>query len=236
MKLSVKEVARLFNISEKTVYRWIQTDNLPHYRIGGQYRFSYSELLEWAAIHGTTVQSDLFAENGEQADSPVSIANAIELGGIHYRIEGSSKEDILRSVVSLVKLPDGINRDIFLQFILARERLGTTAIGEGIAIPHVRNPVVFHSEHPQVSLFFLEKPVDFGALDGIPVSILFLIISPNIAGHLKLLSHLMFVLKNSEVLAVLKGSGTRNEILSAIRNAEASFAQNCRTAGIQPAS
>lgn len=235
MKLSVKEVARLFNISEKTVYRWIQTDNLPHYRIGGQYRFSHSELLEWAAIHGTTVQSDLIAEIGEHADSPISIADAIELGGIHYRIEGSSKEDVLRSVVSSVKLPDGVNRDIFLQFILARERLGTTAIGEGIAIPHVRNPVVFHSEQPQVSLFFLEKPVDFGALDGIPVSILFLIISPNIATHLKLLSHLMFVLKNSEVLAVLKGNGTRNEILLAVRNAEASFAQTTRTAEIQNA-
>jgi len=220
MKLSVKDVSRLFNISDKTVYRWIQADNLPHYRIGGQYRFSYSELLEWAAAHGAKIRADLFDEVAEADDCDVSIATALEAGGINYRIEGSTKEEILSSVVSLMRLPESINKDIFLQFLLAREKLGSTAIGNGIAIPHVRNPVVVHSETPQISLFFLEKPVDFGALDGVPVSTIFLIVSPNIRCHLKLLAQLMFVLRDEKVLEMLSKVASRNEILTAIRNAE----------------
>lgn len=223
MKLSVKDVSRLFNISDKTVYRWIQTDNLPHYRIGGQYRFSYSELLEWAAAHGAKIQADFFDEAIEAEDCNVSIATALEAGGINYRIEGSSKEEILSSAVSLMRLPENINKDIFLQFLLAREKLGSTAIGNGIAVPHVRNPVVMHSETPQISLFFLEKPVDFGALDGVPVTAIFLIVSPNIKCHLKLLAQLMFVLKDEIVLEMLSKVASRNEILTAIRNAESSI-------------
>jgi len=241
MKLSVKDVSRLFNISEKTVYRWIQSDNLPHYRIGGQYRFSYSELLEWAAAHGAKIRADLFDEIAEVDDCNVSIAAALEAGGINYRIEGSTKEEILSSIVSLMRLPESVNKDIFLQFLLAREKLGSTAIGNGIAIPHVRNPVVVHSETPQISLFFLEKPVDFGAIDGVPVSTIFLIVSPNIRCHLKLLAQLMFVLRDTKVLQMLGKVASRNEILTAIRNAERPILEKQQseiegTSGARPAS
>lgn len=234
MKLSVKDVSRLFNISEKTVYRWIQSDNLPHYRIGGQYRFSYSELLEWAAAKGTAIRADLFDEAAESDTCETAVSEALEAGGINYRIEGSDKEEILRSVVSLMKLPETINRDVFLQFLLAREKLGTTAIGNGIAIPHVRNPIVAHSETPQISLFFLEHPVDFGALDGIPVSALFLLVSPNIRCHLKMLAQLMYVLRDEAVLAAVQKVASRNEILAAVRLAEQSLRARRRETGEAP--
>lgn len=222
MKLSVKDVAQLFKISEKTVYRWVQSDDLPHYRIGGQYRFSYSELLEWSAVRGREIQTDLFQGHEESGlGYSLSVAEALEAGGINYRIEGSDREQVLRQMVSLIRLPEDVNREIFLQFLLAREKLGSTAIGNGIAIPHVRNPMVFHSDKPLISLFFLEKPVDFGALDGKPVSKLFLIVSPNISFHLKLLSRLMFLLRNEKVMQSLESVAARNEILSAVRQAEA---------------
>lgn len=230
MKLSVKDVARLFNISEKTVYRWIQADALPHYRVGGQYRFNYSELLEWSAARGETVRAELFDGAIESDECHISIDEALGTGGIHYRIEGLDKEEILSSVVSLMKLPESVNRDVLLQFLIAREKLGSTAIGNGIAIPHVRNPVVVHSEKPQISLFFLENSVDFGALDGEPVSKIFLILSPNIKCHLALLARLMFVLKDESVLKTLRGISSRNDILAAVRRAEASIAERAPAA------
>ena len=76
--------------------------------------------------------------------------------------------------------------------ILAREALGSTGIGDGIAIPRVRNPIVLHLSRPIVTLCFLERPVDFGALDGQPVTTLFTLISPTVRAHLHLLSRLSY--------------------------------------------
>jgi PTS system nitrogen regulatory IIA component len=117
-------------------------------------------------------------------------------GGIFYRVDGTDKESVLRSVVDLMRLPDQVDREFLLQILLERESLGSTAIGEGIAIPHVRNPIVLHVARPAVTLCFLENPIDFGALDGQPVKILFALISPSIRSHLHILSRLTFALRD----------------------------------------
>lgn len=224
MNLSVRDVSRLFDISEKTVYRWIQTEKLPHYRVSGQYRFNYSELLEWSALCGSRLNPDFLQELENTEGKAVSIAEALEDGGIYYRVESESKETVLRAISGLMKLPEGTDRGLFSQFLMAREKLGSTAIGDGVAIPHVRNPVVLNLEKPSLALFFLESPVDFEALDGKPVSIVFSMISPNIKSHLQMLSRLMYLLKNDSLLQLLHAGAARSEILDTIRKAEEGFA------------
>ncbi|MFA5852548.1 MAG: PTS sugar transporter subunit IIA [Spirochaetales bacterium] len=224
MNLSVRDVSRLFDISEKTVYRWIQTEKLPHYRVSGQYRFNYSELLEWSALCGSRLNPDFLQELEKTEGKAISIADALEDGGIYYRVESESKEAVLRAISGLMNLPQGTNRELFSQFLMAREKLGSTAIGDGMAIPHVRNPVVLNSEKPSLALFFLESAVDFGAMDGKPVSIVFSMISPNIKSHLQILSRLMYLLKNDALTRLLRAGVSRNEIFDAIRIAEAGFA------------
>ena len=81
--------------------------------------------------------------------------------------------------------------------MLAREAIAPTAIGEGIAIPHVRNPVVLHVGRPSITLCFLEQPIEYDALDGKPVHTLFTIVSPTTRAHLHLMSKLSFVLRDS---------------------------------------
>ena len=115
---------------------------------------------------------------------------ALHAGGIHYRIGGSDKASVLHHVVETMRLPAEVDREFLYEVLLAREALGSTAIGDGIAIPHVRNPVILHLERPLITLCFLERPVDFGALDGQPVDTLFTLISPTVRAHLHLLSRL----------------------------------------------
>ena len=83
-----------------------------------------------------------------------------------------------------------IDRELLLRLFLAREASASTAIGEGIALPHVRNPIVLYVTRPLVTLCFLEHPIEFGALDGQPVSVLFSLISPSTRAHLQILSKL----------------------------------------------
>ena len=62
MQLTVKDVAGLLNISEKTVYRWIDERKLPGYRLSGQYRFNRAELLDWATSNRINVSPRIFEE------------------------------------------------------------------------------------------------------------------------------------------------------------------------------
>ena len=165
MQLTVRDVSELLNVSEKTIYRWISDRNLPGYRLSGQYRFNRAELLEWATGNKVNVSPKIFQEDKETAPLP-ELGDALQAGGVFYRLSGSDKESVLRSVVEHLRLPEEVDRVFLLEMLLAREALESTGIGAGIAIPHARTPIVLHVPKPLVTLCFLERPVDFGALDG----------------------------------------------------------------------
>jgi nitrogen PTS system EIIA component len=214
MELSVRDSARLLNVSEKTIYRWVKQGKLPAYRVNEQYRFNRAELLEWATSERVNVSAEIFVEphNGV---SPVGLSEALRSGGIHYRVGGSNKADVLRSAVELMPLPEKVDREFLLKVLVARESLGSTAIGDGIALPHVRNPVVMHVSRPMVTLCFLESPVDFESLDGKPVHTLFTMLSPTVRAHLHMLACLSFALRQRDFAAVIGRQGSREEILAA---------------------
>jgi len=221
MQLVVRDVAHLFNVSEKTVYRWIDQGILPAYRINDQYRFNRAELLEWATSRRMNVSPEIFAEPESSAAPLPGLVDALQAGGIFYRIGGMDKESVLRAVVETLRLPEEVDRDFLLRVLLAREALESTGVGDGIAIPHVRNPVVLHVSRPMITLCFLEHAVDFGALDGKPVNTVFSLISPTVRAHLRLLSRLSFVLQNRGFKAVIARQGSRDEIFAEARLVEA---------------
>ncbi len=220
MQLSVKETALIFSVSEKTVYRWIKREMIPCYRINDQFRFNRAELLEWATSRRIPVSADIFTEESEGNSPLPAITEALKTGGIAYRVEGSDQAAVLRSIVDLLKLPEEVDREFLYQVLLARESLGSTGIGDGIAIPHVRNPVVLHVTKPSVTLCFLENPIDFKAIDGLPVSVLFTLISPTVRAHLHLLSRLGFVLHDAAFRDALKNQASREDLLELLSLAE----------------
>ncbi len=210
MRLRVRDAAEMLNVSEKTIYRWITQKGLPAHRVNEQYRFNRAELLEWASSQRIPVSPKIF-EEPEDAFIP-SLADAMRAGGVHYRVGGVDKPSVLRSVVDVLPLPE-VDRDFLHQVLLARESLGSTAVGDGIAIPHVRNPITLHVERPVVALCFLENSIDFQAIDGKPVHTLFTIISPTIKAHLNLLSKLAFGLRDSPFAQAVRSQASREELI-----------------------
>lgn len=217
MKLTVKEAAKMFNVSEKTIYRWIEQKALPAYRINKQFRFNQTELLEWAAAGRMNVFPNLLIEPESGSDPLPDPVQALASGGIYYRVAGTDRNSVLRSVVELLRLPDHVDREFLLQVLLAREALGSTGIGDGIAIPHARNPIVLNVERPTITLCFLENPINFDALDNLPVTVLFTLVNPTVRAHLHLLSRLAFILSDKGFRDVLKQQGSRDEILAEAR-------------------
>jgi PTS system nitrogen regulatory IIA component len=225
MNLSVKDAARLLKVSEKTIYRWIGQEVIPTYRLHEQYRFNRAELLEWATARRMGVAPEAFQEPETAAMPLPSLTDALSEGGIIYRLEGNNRDEALGNVVAHLRLPDEVDRAYLLQVLIAREGLASTGIGDGIAIPHPRNPVLLHVSRPAVTLGFLENPIDFHSLDGQPVRILFTLVTPTLRSHLHLLSLLGFVLKDRGFRKVLEGQGSREEIFRELRRIEETLSE-----------
>ena len=223
MMLNVKEVARLLNVSDKKVYRLIAQNDVPVYKIGEEYRFNRVELLEWATLMGIRVSSDTFEESNLNNSSSTSFLDALKAGSIIYNVGGNDKSSVLRNLVDVLSLPADIDPEFLYQVLLAREKLGSTGIGEGIAIPHVRNPVILNVNKPVVTLCFLENSIDFDAIDGLPVKILFTLISPTIRVHLHLLSRLGYVLQNPGFKEAIQKQASPEVIIDALARAEAAI-------------
>ncbi len=224
MQLTIRDVTGFFSVSESTLTRWIKQRGLPAQHVNGQYRFHRAELLEWATANQIKFSLEMLDDLETADEPPPSLAGALEAGGIFYNVQDTSKERALRALVQVLPLPEGIDRELILRLLLVREAAATTAIGGGIALPHVRNPIVLHVDRPMITLCFLERAVDFGALDGKPVQFLFSLICPTTRNHLQMLSRLSFALQDAQFKAVIKRHGTPDEILGQARRIDAALA------------
>jgi PTS system nitrogen regulatory IIA component len=125
---------------------------------------------------------------------PGSVLPALKVNGKKQAVQ-----ELSARAAAVTGLPE---RDVF-DAVLQRERLGSTGIGAGIAIPHCKLPKVtkLHGVFAR-----LEKPIDFDALDGEPVDLIFLLVAPEAAGadHLKALARMARLLRDPAITAKLR--------------------------------
>jgi len=141
-------------------------------------------------------------------------------GGVFHDISGGDKRHVLAQFVERLPLPPEQDRKFLLDVLEAREALGSTGIGDGIAIPHVRNPIVLHVARPFVTLGLLEKPIDFEAVDDEPVHALFMVVSPLVPTHLRILAQLGFVLRDEVLRRMLRDRASADDIIGRIEMIE----------------
>lgn len=201
MLLTVRDVVRMLGIGEDDLFRMVEDAEIPACKVHGQYRFNRDEVLEWATARRLSLRAP--PAQGTAGTLP-RLDEALRAGGVYRAINGPDKKTVLTAAMSAIRLPKGVDRAFLTQMLLAREEMASTGIGEGIAIPHVRNPVVLPIPESMVSLCYLDSPVEFGAIDGKPVDTMFLIFSTSTRGHLHILSRLMLALRDERFRAGLK--------------------------------
>lgn len=136
-------------------------------------------------------------------------------------VPGGSREEILTELASRVAgqgfAPDAHR---LAERLLERERLGCTGLGGGIAIPHCKLPDI---DRVAIAVASTEKPVDFGAADGRPVTLVFLVVSPanGAAAHLQALARVSRLLRVPGVAEELRQAASPDRLLDVLREAEA---------------
>jgi PTS system nitrogen regulatory IIA component len=236
MELKIRDVAHLLGVPEKQIHEWIKDKGLPAHRIGGSHRFNRAELLEWATARQVPLAGQIFAQPEAGSARLPDLADALQLGGI-FHVEGvSDRPAALRVILQHMPLPEETDREFLLEMFLAREALASTGIGDGIAIPHVRNPVILQVPSAMITLCLLAAPIEFGAVDGKPVHALFSMISPSVKTHLHLLSRLAFALSHPEFKKAITYGTSAEQILAESRRVETGLgpAAPSTTPGVVP--
>ncbi len=121
---------------------------------------------------------------------------------VNYK--ASSKKSVFKKLVKLAEKIIKIDSQILLESLMKREKLGSTAVGNGIAIPHANCPYI---EKPMVFVAILSNSLDFNANDDQPVDIIFLLLAPDNNGteHLQALALVSRLLRNNELTTKLRG-------------------------------
>ena len=199
--LTIEEVAKYLRVSERTVYDWAQKGEIPSGKIGTVWRFKKSEIEKWV--------NDRLSSGSKSttADQAVQIRNILSPDRIVYITQSTKHDALVELAANLSTAPQVKFAQELETEILKREELMSTAIGRGIAIPHVRLSSVTDLV---MSVGICKSPViDFQTIDDVPVQLLIMIAAAynQHSYYLQTLSFLSSKLKNAELRdALLKST------------------------------
>ena len=135
----------------------------------------------------------------------MEIADILTLDAVVPGLRATSKKQALQDIARRAAVLTGVDERTIFDVLMDRERLGTTGVGNGIAIPHGKLPAL-----PRLYGLFarLEKPIDFQAIDDQPVDLIFLLLAPETAGadHLKALARVSRLLRDKTTCEKLRGT------------------------------
>jgi PTS system nitrogen regulatory IIA component len=206
MQLSITEIACALDLPKGKIERWIRQGRIPLVRRDEACTFDRQTLERWASQHNLAFRPGVKQQRDYDIPDDTSLATALKNGGVHYDVDGSQANEVFASAVARLNCIPSANKPHLVDKLVEREALASTGIGKGIAIPHPREPESLGIQEPAVAACFLSAPVDFQALDGRPVSTLFILLSPSVQIHLQLLSRLSFCLRQEAFTAFLKQS------------------------------
>ena len=203
--LTIEEVAKDLRVSERTVYDWAQKGEIPSGKIGTVWRFKKSEIEKWVndrLTSGTKTGS---------VNQAVQIRNILSPDRIVYIKQSTKHDALVELAANLSSAPQVKFAQELETEILKREELMSTAIGRGIAIPHVRLSSITDLV---MSVGICKSPIiDFQTIDDIPVQLLIMIGAAynQHSYYLQTLSFLSAKLKKTELRDALLASPNPEE-------------------------
>ena len=145
----------------------------------------------------------------------MTLTDLVAASAIVPALKVNSKKQAIQELAARAAELTGQNERTILEILMQREKLGSTAVGNGVAIPHGKLPKLGRL----FGLFArLERPIDFEALDGPPVDLIFLLLAPETAGadHLKALARIARLLRDQDIAKKLRASRDAQAIYSVL--------------------
>lgn len=203
--LTIDEVAKYLRVSERTVYEWAQKGDIPSGKIGTVWRFKKSEIEKWVNDKLSSPQSS------KNVEVSVQIKNIISPERIVFMSHPTRNDSLIELSDNLATAPQVKDARELQKEILKREELMSTAIGRGIAIPHVRLASVTDLVM-SVGISTVDV-IDFNPIDDVPVRLMFMIAAAynQHSYYLQTLSYFSAKLRSQELHDALLAAGSPEE-------------------------
>ena len=222
MDLKISDLAQLLNVSQTTIRRWLNDGKLPAYKLNRHYRFSKIEIENWD--HGAEAVTVSHTARSQRHTSPLFptskqkhlllvtstlLCCAPSIEEDIYQMQGHTKDEVIQLSMREIAYTLRVDPDVITELLLDRENLMSTALNNGVAVPHSRE-CLQHIPFDLIAITLLDTPIDYGALDGKPVDLLFFLFASSDKAHLYLLSKIAHLCSNEEVLSFSSHKGLRN--------------------------
>ena len=217
MDLTVKDISILLFMPEKEIQSLIKRKEIPFQTINDKLLFNKQQIIEWALSRNTPIN---ISDHRKMSEYHVQSLNTVLDQKSFYYDCDLSEETYIEQMVNFLDLEKNVDKGIIVQLLKNREELMSTAIGNGISLPHPRIPLMVGKNKPLINFFFLKNPLDLKSLDGKPVHTIILMISQTIKQHLSLLAHLSFLLSKETFRFALENRLNYKEILDIIAHIE----------------
>ena len=221
MHLSLADLAAMLDLEEKQLLVLMREEGLPARRIGNEYHFLKTEVDEWALRHRYALPPSYFRR---ELSGAVSLEIMLDRGGLLEAVPGDTVTAVLRNAVFALPAFPGLDREDLIEALVDREKMMPTAVGDGLAFPHPRSPIISDCENESLSLVRPVCPLDYGAFDGVPVHTLFIVLAANARRHLEVLARLSWLCRQREFGDLLRSRAPLENLRSTMQTLLGSLA------------
>lgn len=223
MDLNISDISRLLLKPEKDILQFVRKKEIPFSIVHDRIVFNKHHIIEWALERNLPMN---ISNTGKFTEYRIKdISSLMNPDAFFYDCELEPGTHIDK-MISMIQLEPDVDREIIVQLLKSREKMMSTAIGNGIALPHPRVPLMVGHDRPLINFFFLKTPIDLNSVDGKPVHTVILLISQTINQHLSLLAHISFLLSKPSFYEAIEKREPYDRIIAVVRGIE-----NERTAG-----
>ena len=212
--LTLSELAKYLKVSDKTILRMVGKGEIPGHKVSSQWRFQRTAIDQWLTAKMQDRSDNDLVGVIQPAPKTIPIVKLITSNRIIMNLTPGDKPAILEQLIQ--PLIDGELLDDpekFLQLLRDREEMGSTGIGDGVAVPHVREQDGCGIRETCMILGLSHDGIEFDSLDGEPVHIFMLLCAGSAVVHLQLLAKSMLMLRQPEALNNFRRCLDKGEVL-----------------------
>lgn len=212
--MTLGEMAEYLRVAKRSLLRMAQQGDIPATKVASQWRFMRTVVDDWLITKMKTLSDRELEKLIESEKLPVPLTALLRPELIRLDIEDSGLERILELLVQpLAKAGLLTDPGDYLDKLMEREEMVSTAIFPGIAIPHVRKPEECPVSEPRIVVGVSSNGVDFNSLDGQPTYLFCLICANQVLLHLKIIAELALIFRRPGLVEQLTAAGDPDQVL-----------------------
>jgi nitrogen PTS system EIIA component len=223
--MDLQQLAAYLNRDAREVAKLAERGKLPARKVGGEWRFARAEINQWieSELHGYSEQqlTDLESQTPVREDAQLVITPLLGVTSIEYPLRANTRSSVLQELTRLAEQSGHVyDPETVLDAIRMREQLRSTAVEQGVAIPHPRRPLPAALGESVIALGRTGSGIPFGAPRGTLTDIFFLVCCTDDRTHLGVLARLSRLILRQGFVVGLREVETPAEIARYIEEAE----------------